>query len=102
MLKQYHVTPDASTETDLIPEVSSGKAVAFDDIAITALTAAECMVWVYDSTGTKAHPFPYNVGADDPYHDEMKKFITAGAKVTVESDQADTYFSIFGIETDNA
>jgi len=102
MLKQYHVTPSAATETDLIPAVGTGKAVAFDDIEITAGTAAEVEINIYDGVPAKVHVIPLSIGADDPYHVEMKRFITAGAKVTVESDQADTTFSIYGIETDNA
>ena len=102
MLKQYHVTPSASTETDLIGTVGSGKAVAFDDIEITAGTAATVEINIYDATPAKVHTLPLNVGADDPYHVEMKRYITAGAKVRVESDQADTQFSIYGVETDNA
>jgi hypothetical protein len=102
MLKQYHVTPDAATETDLIPAVGAGKAVVFDDIEITAGTTAVVEINIYDATPAKVHVIPLTIGADDPCHVEMKRYITAGAKVRVESDQTDTQFSVYGVETDNA
>ena len=102
MLKQYHVTPLAATETDLIPTVTAGKAVAFEDVAITAVTAADVEINVYDGVPAKVHTEFITVTAGDTFHSEMKRYITAGAKVTVESDQADTTFSIYGVETDNA
>jgi hypothetical protein len=102
MLKQYHVTPSATTETDLIPTVTAGKAVAINDIEITAVTGATVEINIYDGVPAKVHVLPLTVGAGDPYHVEMKRYITAGAKVTVKSNQADTTFSAYGVETANA
>ena len=79
MLKQYHATPSASTETDLIPTVGEDLAVAISDIEITAVTACTAEIFVYDPSDTLAHTITVAVAAGDTVHVEMKRYITEGA-----------------------